>query len=236
MNVLSRKEENCEAFASVITKFATRENCLNKARWIDPVLREQFNFFNQFQRYQQGLILFSEISRFYDLNAFAPVKAYAVYFAYQLKSFETVKDIINTFFLEAKSENYKDSYDFCMMNFYKGQYYLSQYEYVKAAFCYLTTFKACASHNIINLFHVESIKRVILLNQLVEPIYRANINNFLNQNKKLLYIKPLEIYGELHKFLTTKTNTYKDLEKFAKDNTVKFKNDKINVNIVNLIR
>ncbi len=66
----------------------------------------------------------------------------------------------------------------------------------------------------------------MLLFHLIDPIYRVNINKLINENKKLLHIKPLEVYGEVHKVFQNKQFSFKDIEKFVKDNASKFKADK----------
>lgn len=172
--------------------------------------------------------MFSHIATFYDTNVFAPSKAYAVYFAYQLKSFDKVKNILHTLYIECQSDSYSDAYDCCMLHLYKGLIHLRERNFVLALFCFLAVMKPC-SGNIYNFFQIEAFKRIILLSFIVENVYRQNVNNFINLNKNLLMIKPLETYSEINKFFSSKTNTYKDLELFSKENTPQLKKDKTNV-------
>lgn len=94
--------------------------------------------------------------------------------------------------------------------------------------CFLACFKATVSNTVFNHFHIESTKRLALLCHLVPVIYKTSITQFISGNKKLFLIKPLEVYGDLNKMFNGKTHSYKDVEKFVKDNTSKFKSDKTN--------
>jgi hypothetical protein len=82
--------------------------------------------FNNKNRYDLGYELFSLMNRLYEEdNIFTNTKAYLIYFAYHIKNYEgDAGKILNTFFIELKSTAYKNSYDFCMMNFYKGLIFL----------------------------------------------------------------------------------------------------------------
>lgn len=103
------------------------------------IMREMFAHLNKPNRYRKGLEFFSGVASLVDANVFSNTKAYAIYFAYQLKSYENVKHIRDTFFIELRSDGYKDAYDFTMMNFYKGLIYLA--DYVSLIFIQFFNFK-----------------------------------------------------------------------------------------------
>lgn len=65
----------------------------------------------------------------------------------------------------------------------------------------MTTFKAIPSNGVFNHFHIESLKRLLLITHLLDPVYKNTITNLLNQHKKVLTIKPLDVYNEITKLL-----------------------------------
>jgi len=113
-----------------------------------------------------------------------------------------------------------------MLNFFKGIIFLSQQKFYEASIAFLINFKVNVNNNVYNSFQLESFKRLSLLANIIDPIYRANITNVINQNKTLLYIKPSEIYHDFSKIFNNKSNGFKDVEKFVKENMNKFKIDK----------
>lgn len=82
--------------------------------------------------------------------------------------------------------------------------------------------------HIYTFFHVEAMKRLILLSHIVEPAYKAIIQHTISANKKLIHTKPFETYIDFNKLMTNKVFSYKDIEKYVKDSTAKFKVDKTN--------
>ena len=72
----------------------------------------------------EGLNFFSEICANLNTDVFFVEMAYALFFAYQLKSFEKVKNIINFYFLRVDMMEYDYVKFYCMYFFYQGQYYL----------------------------------------------------------------------------------------------------------------
>jgi hypothetical protein len=69
-------------------------------------------------------------------------------------------------------------------------------------------------------------RRLLLLHSLVEGNLKNLIWNYVNYIKKMLTIKPVEIYVELNKFFTTKVVSYKNMELVIKDCLPKLKSDR----------
>lgn len=114
----------------------------------------------------------------------------------------------------------------------------------KASICFLTTFKVTYHPPIFNHFQVDSIKRLIPLSFLLDNVYKNNITTLLNNNKKLCSIQPLEKYMEMLKTFNNvyieilnikRITSYRDIEKFVRDNNAFFKREKTLVNILILM-
>jgi hypothetical protein len=72
------------------------------------------------------LNIFSNLSQCYPENEFSSCKAYAVYNAYQLKSYAQIQEIMDNFYICLNSREYADYVDFITMNYYKGLIFLAQ--------------------------------------------------------------------------------------------------------------
>jgi hypothetical protein len=86
--------------------------------------------------------------------------------------------------------------------------------------------KVFPSNNLLTNFHIESLKRLILLAHLLDANYKNQIFSLTNYFKRWYTIKPTESYGEIHKILSNKNSSIKDLEKFISEHQSKFKADK----------
>ncbi len=118
------REENCELFMQLVDTYVNYQNNQN-FKLISLVYKELFYFLNKFNRNEQGYLFFTRVSQNLDKNKFYNTKSFAVYFAYQIKQYDHIENILNTFFIQLQSESYGDAYDFCLLNFYKGLVFLS---------------------------------------------------------------------------------------------------------------
>lgn len=59
-------------------------------------------------------------------NTFWPNQAYSVYFAYLDKDYSNVQTILKNLLIQLKEYQYKEVYDFTMLNFYRGLIFLSE--------------------------------------------------------------------------------------------------------------
>lgn len=119
-------DENLEILARIILTYSTRTNISTTFYYNSNILREIFNIYNRINKNLEGFENFLTIANQFDERLFHPSKAYAVYFAYQLKSYDRINQILNSYYIYTKSEGYNDSLDFCMFNFYKGLIFLSK--------------------------------------------------------------------------------------------------------------
>lgn len=121
------KQDNLEHLMNLSYVYITPQAYEDYYNLTSNILRQIFNFINNSDRYEMGYNFFNTFSNLNESNKFTNAKAYALYFAYQDKSFYAIKDILNAYHIEFRSRNYDESYDFCMMNFYKGLIHLSQH-------------------------------------------------------------------------------------------------------------
>lgn len=118
------KEQNFNVFVDLCYIYISPET-VHKQYLVSQIMREMFDILNRTNLHQVALDLFSRVASFHDQNVFTNSKAYAVYAAYQLKVYDSVQKIIDTFFIDIKNEYYKECFDFCMLNFYKGLIFLA---------------------------------------------------------------------------------------------------------------
>jgi len=119
-----QNEQNCELFIQLVDNYANYQTI--KIYNINAsIYNELFKILNKFNRNEQGYIFFSRISQNVDNTKFYTTKSFAIYFAYQLKQYDQVQNILNSFFIQLQSDTYSDAYNFCMMNFYRGLIFLS---------------------------------------------------------------------------------------------------------------
>lgn len=62
------------------------------------------------------------------------------------------------------------------------------------------TFKLHELH-FYNHFQLESLKRLALISNLVDPIHKTQISSFINQHKKLNQIQPMDKYMEMNRII-----------------------------------
>jgi len=84
-----------------------------------------FKYFQPRSEYLEGYKFFSEICNQLNNKFFYVEMAFALFFAYQLKMFDNVKNILNIHFLKFDFNNYDSLKYYCMYFFYQGQYFIS---------------------------------------------------------------------------------------------------------------
>jgi hypothetical protein len=112
-----------EDLLNLVNLYSNSETC-KKYYVFSLIFRQIFEKLCRENNYNLGFQFFLKISENYEKNQFNNSKAYSVYFAYQLKSYEKIEDIMNTIYFEIKND-YKDWKDFYLMNFYKGLIFLT---------------------------------------------------------------------------------------------------------------
>lgn len=97
----------------------------NKSTIFRKILMETiFKYLQPRSEYLEGYDFFSKICRQLNTEIFFVEMAYALFFAYQLKKFEDIKNILNFYFLRFDLNDYDYIKYYCMYYFYQGQYYL----------------------------------------------------------------------------------------------------------------
>jgi hypothetical protein len=99
----------------------------DRNREVSYCLSECFNTFKMAKTYEEGLTFFRKINERishekYFVNSFA----FELYFAYQVKKFETVERYLTSHSCEMMGEKYSESNDYCLFNFYRGLIFLSR--------------------------------------------------------------------------------------------------------------
>jgi hypothetical protein len=62
-----------------------------------------------------------------------------------------------------------------------------------------------AAPNVYHFLQLEAFKRLVLISNLVEPIFKSTITTELNHHKKLVYAKSIQVYTEFNKIINNVT-------------------------------
>jgi hypothetical protein len=167
-----------------------------------------FKFIQPTGNYLEGLEFFSEICKnLTDVTTFFDEMAYAILFAYQIKLFDPIKNILNYHFLKLDNNNnnnndnfnYNSMKYFCMYYFYQGIFFLRERKFERASLAFMTCVNTPIGDwitKIYNIFQIESLKRLIFLRIICNNNHDINviINNLLAKNIKILGSNLFEIY------------------------------------------
>ena len=179
----------------------------------NEVSRITFRLFKLFVKYgknTQANNLFSTINKMFDNNVFINTKAYCVYYSYQTKNYSEIGDLLSYNSVEVLSSRYHDHVDFCMFQFFRGLIALSErvnltcfnsQNFFNASINFLCALKVKFGGNLYNTFQLESIRRLILLSNIVDSVLKKAINETISNFKILLFVKPISIYEDFNKLL-----------------------------------
>ncbi len=112
-----------EDLINLLNIYSNPETC-NKYYVFSSIFRIIFEKLTRENNFNYGFEFFFRMAQHFENHKFNNSKAYTVYFAYHLKCYKKIENIMNTVYQEIKID-YKDWKDFYMMNFYKGLIYIS---------------------------------------------------------------------------------------------------------------
>lgn len=85
-----------------------------------------FKYLYPRSEFQEGFVFFTSICTNIKPDFFYAELAFALFFAYQLKKFDEVQNILNFYFLPLYNQEYCYYKYYCMYFFYQGQIFLSE--------------------------------------------------------------------------------------------------------------
>ena len=93
---------------------------------VSKITHYLFKILNKKENISYAFKLFNQINKNYNKNTFINTKAYCIYYAYQVKNYSEVNDLLSIFSVELDSKNYDDHVDYSMYHFFLGLIALSE--------------------------------------------------------------------------------------------------------------
>ncbi len=171
------------------------------------VYKFYFENFSKFKMYEDGKKFFLQLlTKFPNKLKFHPFQSYILFFSYLSKNYETIDNLLNQFMIITNFKERKLSLNFSMFAFYKGELLLNQEKFIHAAFSFGYNLITVLNNKekYIDLFQIESIKRICLLIQILPKEFSDLFNNLLGKFKKLGGFK------ELNPYLTLDNNAFEN--------------------------
>lgn len=170
MGLENSKKEQFDKLIPIIQKLITKESISESKDICNDIFREIFFVYSSVMNYKDGYNFFKQFINYEPRSTFSVSRGYFLYFAYQMKDFSEVDDILNSIVVEANCNSQLSSNDFSLYCLYKGLIHLAREEYVMSAFsfcCCLVNGKP-GPVNFINCMQIEAIKRLFFLVFLVD--------------------------------------------------------------------
>ena len=230
------KKEKLEflmSFKQELLKMITPENYDSLESEITGLLRKFFIFYATYEEYYiEGLKFFSLFQNIIKKEQFNSIKAFIVYFAYQIKRYNSkeVKEIFSQSLINANIINNKIYLDFCMYCFYRGLLYLENKDFYMASYYYCTAiisgFKG--NHNnmkFINGFTSQMIRSLCFLKYLTN----FNIKESIYRETRYRKFDDFELIDHQDipfclNFINKEKNDLKDFKEFVKEEEQNIKN------------
>jgi hypothetical protein len=170
-----------------------------------PLYEYFFNYFVQSKLYENGKNYFLQLyTKFKNNLKFHNFQTYILYFSYLSKNYEKIDDLLNQFIISTNFKDRKFSNVFSMYAFYKGEILLNQEKFIHSAFSFGYNLIHVSNNNesFIDLFQIESIKRLCLLQYILPKEFFEFFHNYLERFKKLKIFSRLNPYFniEIHNF------------------------------------
>ena len=182
-----------------------------------PVYKFYFENFSKFKMYVDGKKFFLQLlTKFPNKLKFHPFQSYILFFSYLSKNYEKIDDLLNQFIIITEHKDYSIALDFSMFAFYKGEILLNKEKFIHASlsFGYVINIQK-NKENYIDLFQIESIKRICLLIQILPNEFSDVFNKILER------FKTLKGFKELNPYLTLTKNQFENFILINKENLKK---------------
>jgi hypothetical protein len=183
-----------------------------------PVYKFYFENFSKFKMYEDGKKFFLQLlTKFPNKLKFHPFQSYILFFSYLSKNYEKIDDLLNQFIIITEHKDYSIALDFSMFAFYKGEILLNKEKFIHASlsFGYNVINIQKNKENYIDLFQIESIKRICLLIQILPNEFSDVFNKILER------FKTLKGFKELNPYLTLTKNQFENFILINKENLKK---------------
>lgn len=202
MMILDQNVKNSELFQKTIPilKILITEEIYSKdSELVQAIFRIYFALYSNMMYYKDGYNFCKEFLHLLPRTKYSNIKGYFLFFAYQLKNFSEIDDVMNTNLIETSYRSQEESNDFCLYTFYKGLIHLIKEEYVMAAFSFMMCIVPFTKHlpSIIDFLQIESFKRLCFLLHLVDNEFKPMILNILKYLEMLKHSPKLNCFFEL---------------------------------------
>ena len=208
-------------------------NLLKKEFWkkfpeeLSNLFRKYFQFFADKKKYIEGKKYFLQFKQMLPKIGFHPFKGYILFFSYLSKDYSEIDDILYQIMISANFVSRMQSLDFSLYSFYKGEILLNRKNFIFASlsFCYCVANIMNNKEWIMDVFQIECIKRLCLLNDLLPKDIANSIDNIFSRFQRIKGFKELIPYLEYNE--KKEKNKHKLLEVFIGNNKKELKKDNI---------
>ena len=179
------------------SKTFIKNNYNDNRKECDELLRVSFEILNKNNMKSFGKKYFLEFKNLLTSLNFENIKAFILYFSYHLNDFNEIDEILNQIIIKTEFVDRNENLDFNLYCFYKGNIFLIKKNYNLAAFSYLCSLVHLLNsrENCIDDAQISIIKRLSLLNQIVDSEIKKMINEVFYQFSKL------KMYNEVNKYI-----------------------------------
>ena len=196
-----KKVENFDKYIPLIQILITKESIDALNDICNDIFRTYFMLFSNTMNYKDGYNFFKLFINLEPRSTFSAARGYFLYFAYQMKDFSEIDDIMNSIVVETNYKTQLASNDFSLYCLYKGLIHLAREEYVMAAFsfcCCLATGKS-GRLNFMDCMQIEAVKRLFFLVYLVDEEFTPLIISVLEKYELLKMSSKFSPFFDLKK-------------------------------------
>lgn len=176
------RDDKLQKISNIFKPFVS-ELLLNDYRVLmEKIFRNFFEYYSKSMNYVEGFNFFKQFINIGSQNLFYNHLGFFFFFSYQLKDYSYIKSFLNHNIFPTLYNSFKGSRDFSLFCFYKGLIHLSLREFMKAAFsfCQCVQNAVRSTLEVIDIFQVYSLERLILLtfivdkevNQIIHPLIK----------------------------------------------------------------
>ena len=209
----SKNSELYQQTIPILKKLLSEEIYTKYPDVVQDIFRLYFVLYSNMMYYKDGYNFCKEFLHLLPRTKYSNVRGYFLFFAYQLKNYSEIDEVMKTNIIETSYKTQLDSNDFCLYTFYKGLIHLIKEEYVMAAFSFMMCIVPFTKHlpSVIDYLQIESFKRLCFLLHLVDDEFKPMIYNILKYLDMMKHSPKLSPFFELIDF---KNNPHIILEKF----------------------
>ena len=213
LDVNTKDSELYQQSIPLLKKLINEEIYTSNPELVQEIFRLYFLLYSNMMYYKDGYNFCKEFLHLLPRTKYSNVRGYFLFFAYQLKNYSEIDEVMNTNIIETSYKTQVDSNDFCLYTFYKGLIHLSKEEYVMAAFSFMICIVPFTKHfpSVIDFLQIESFKRLCLLFHIVDNEFKPMIINILKYLEMLKHSPKLSPFFEI---IELRNDPYILLEQF----------------------